>query len=70
MLELRHFVDDFDDVDPLLAALVALVDGVDAEEAGPPAGPGLRRVPMGTEVAEVVRKERRPRRYALDARRL
>ena len=32
VLELRDFVDDVDEVDPLLAAVVAEVDGVDAHE--------------------------------------
>ena len=34
VLELRDFVDDVDEVDPLLAAMVAEVDGVDAQIAG------------------------------------
>ena len=59
VLELRDFVDDVEDVDALLAAVVAEVVST-RRWPGLPLGCGLRRTPMATGVARVLRNPPHP----------
>ena len=70
VLELRDFVDDVDEVDALLPLRSPRCTVSTRRNPGWPSGWGLRRMSMDTGVGRVLRKVRRPVRYARVLRRL